>query len=268
LVNLTLFFFHSSTRLCLEDANAADRLEHRREKFREAMEMAPEMFDSNPDDFVWVHADILRRFVSCKDRLEEEFVQTDQFGTILRHHQYLCSHPNPGIHPFRAREGKLLPKRLYEFYVSTLEAEQLADQGITLQNIVNDCVVTRTQNLFCQECVDAYRSRNARVLDILKNLKYLWEALDPKENDAPLHKISDKVDETDEDSFVFAVSRKFITRLRSAFVRLMKKVGSQHTGGANVPGGVDALDLSEFWSGSGSRDDGLDPFVNQNLACE
>jgi hypothetical protein len=260
------FFSYSTTRMCLEDASAADRLEQRRETFREAM--VPEMFDSNPDDFVWVHADVLRRFVSCKDRLEDEFDHTGQYGTILRHHQFLCSHEKPGIHPFHAREGKLLPKRLYELYVSTLEAEQLADQGIALHNVVNDCVVTRTQNLYCQECVDQYRSRNARVLDHLKNLKYLWEALEPKENDVQLHRIPDKVGETDEDSFVYAVSRKFITRLRSAFVRLMKKVGSQYTTGVNIPGGVDVLDLSEFLSGSDSGNDGLDPYVNQNLACE
>jgi hypothetical protein len=136
--------------------------------------MVPEMFDSDADDFVWVHADVFRRFVSCKDRMEDDFVQTDQFGTILKHNKFLCSHRNPGIHPFHAREGKLLPRRLYQFYVSTLEAEQLADQGITLQNTVNDCVVTRTQNLFCQECVDQYRSKNAEVLD-LRNFKYLWK---------------------------------------------------------------------------------------------
>jgi hypothetical protein len=260
------FFFHCTTRLCLEDASAADRLEQRKETFRESM--VPEIFDPNLDDFVWVHFDILRRFVSCKDRLEDEFDHTNQFGAILRHRQFLCSHENPGIHPFHAREGKLLPKRLYEFYVSTLEAEQLADQGIALHNVVNDCVVTRTQNLYCQQCVDHYRARNGKALDHLKNLKYLWEALEPRENDVQLHRIPDKVGETDEDSFVYAVSRKFITRLRNAFVRLMKKVGSQYAAGINIPGGVDVIDLSEFWSGSDNGIDGLDPFVNQNLACE
>jgi hypothetical protein len=227
------------------------------------------MFELDADDVVWVHADILRRFVSCKDRLEDEFDHIDEYGSILRHARFLCHHPNPGIHPFLAREGKLVPQGLYDFYISTLQAEQLADlgEGLDLSEI-NDCVVTPTQNLFCQQCADQYQSSVARVLEVVKDLKYLCQALDPKENDMPLQRSSDEFSEKDEDDFVYAVSRKFITRLRNAFSRLMKKVGSQYTGGLSVGGGLDRLDLSEFWSGSDSGDDGLDPFVNQNLACE
>lgn len=250
------------TRMCHEDAHAAERLQRRRQEI--CREMLPAMTAMDTEDVVWVNADFFRRFISCTDRLDEALDATDD-GPVLRHRHLLCSHETQGLHPSIARKGKLLPRKLYEFYVSNLEFEQTSRLGQSL--VITDCVITPNDNIFCKKCAESYRINIAASLDVAKSFKYLWEALDPKENDVSRFKEVDEICERDEDEYVYIVARKFITRFRNAFARGMKQLASQYIGGESVARGIDDLDLTSFAITSDLSADAMDPSINGDLTC-
>jgi hypothetical protein len=175
----------------------------------------------NPDDLVWVDVAILRRFVSCSDRLAD--VLNCKGRWILDNNSLLCYHSPERLHPRVARKGKLLPRVAYEAYLEALQTEQAAMFGATLsKSKVADCVIVPTDNLVCQICSSEYKQNLELKLEKVKELKYLYEKLDPKSSSFSLEVSPEETLGRECDSYAYIVSRKFITWFRNKFARLLK----------------------------------------------
>lgn len=272
--------------MCIDDGNAAKRLERRRDIIRS--QMFPNLSTcqlTNPDDLVWVESTPLLQFMSCRDRLRERLEQSDR--AVLQHHDLLCSHETPGLHPRVARKGKLLPKLAYEAYIAALRVEKRDILGRdTDENSFNDCLILPTDNLICQDCAQEYRSELSQKLKRVLAMKYIYDSLDPKENKFTLERGLGEAWGNESDRYAYIVSRKFVTWFRNKVVRFMKRAGSAEAkcvecesqfialSAENEAEGLDGLDLSEF---SVSKDEktGIEPDdvgvavrVNGPITCE
>jgi hypothetical protein len=127
------------------------------------------------------------------------------------------------LHPRIARKGKLLPRVSYEAYVEALQTEQAAMIGGNLsKSKVADCVIVPTDNLVCQICSSEYKQNLELKLMKMKELKYLYEKLDPKLSNVSLEISPEETIGRECDSYAYVVSRKFITWFRNKFSRLLK----------------------------------------------
>jgi hypothetical protein len=244
---------------------------------------------------VWVDGDLLSRFFSCSDGLENYLLGT---GPILRHKHLLCAHNK--LHPRAFRRGKLLDRAAYDAYVALLlsEREQLlfdhADptqtEYIDELNIMNanDCIITPESNLCCQECASSY---STELKEKCNKLRLMIDIHDALETDTNMD------NETQE---VYALSKKFATSFKSSISRMMKSTVQINAKPTNVVlalseeslyAGLDALSLDFLNSveteSSNSKGDhtllnrveneptNLDPIielkddiVNNNITCK
>jgi hypothetical protein len=241
---------------------------------------------------VWVDGAPLRTFLCCSEELDHHLSDS---GPLLRHKHLLCSHG--GLHPRIARRGKLLPRPIYNAYVLILQGERaLLRQGLCETDAdmeeTNDCLVTRDSHLHCQECSKSYQDELSKKLDLVKDLKFLYEELDPKADDLSSEYEEDDIPASPEDEYAYAISRGFITKFRRAVVGMMKTLhnlddgttlnGSQGTRTV-VYEGLDTVDTSMFEfepandNGEGTLsssesiirdDDKLDEEVNGIITCK
>jgi hypothetical protein len=208
---------------------------------------------------VWVDGAPLRTFLCCSEELDQHLSDS---GPLLRHKHLLC--PHGCLHPRMARRGKLLPRPIYDAYVFILQGERaLLRQGLgeTDADMVeaNDCLVTRESHLHCQECSKSYRYELSKKLDLVKDLKFLYEELDPKADDFSSEYEVGDLPLSPEDEYAYAISKGFITKFRKAVVGMMKSLhnldegtilSSQDNGSHGtrnvVYEGLDAVDTSMF----------------------
>jgi len=267
--------------MCIEDGQAASLLDQRREGIQKLMFTdILALRDDRPP--VWVDARMLVRFMSCKDRLDEVLTGNDG-NSLLGHRGYLCDHKTPGLHPRLARKGKLLPRSVYDAFVEILSAERHSLSGKESSVELNDCVITPTDNLLCQECCSEYCRELSIKVESLRTFKYLYDALDSKEPELSVEIKPDETVENDEDSYAYIVSRKFITNMRSMVARLMKKANGAESSG-RVDGenglanglegfaeGIDAFDPKNFTFDASAEysndEDTLDARINSNITC-
>jgi hypothetical protein len=209
--------------MCIDDGNAAERMEQRRELIRSKMfPLLVSNESTKVQDSVWVDARLLRRFLSCNDRLDDELGRSGG-KSIIQHRHLLCSHANGGLNPRIARKGKFLPKAAYEAYASRLLEEQDAVMGgLDSKREVSDCTIVPTENLFCETCCEDYRLRLTEKVLTIKALKSLYDSLDPTENSLSLELDVNETEGNECDRYAYIVSRKFITWFRNKVASLMK----------------------------------------------
>lgn len=228
------------SELCIVDGRAAERLTVRRNRLRS------EVFSSRlqgrsskresmqSTEQVWVDAELLRKFVSCKDRLQD-LMMLPAGHPLLQHQHLLCQHPKPGLHPRIARRGKLLSASFYGKYISIFEAERclyLGDDRApllcksntdALWTSLNDCIISPGNNLHCEECSASYKTDLNSKLVMVKLLRRCYAHFDPK-NQTEFYNpwsIDDDDFDWDEDhsrkkpdEYAFVVPKTFITAFR------------------------------------------------------
>lgn len=267
--------------MCAEDGKAADRLERRRDFVHNKMFSNLESsVATDPDNTVWVAFEPLLRFISCTDRLENLLrIPNDQ--PILRHHELLCKHDPPGLHPRVARKGKLLPKSVYDAYEEALAIERHSMTGAPKESPVNDCVIQPSESLFCQQCGKDYTSELQKTYDRASSLKILADSLDPTENNFKLDPGLGETWGNECDRYAYIVSRKFITWFRNKVAALEKNhtkaiadaksvecdVDMLHLSAENAAEGLDHLDLSEF-ERKEEDDEAIVVHVNGHIVCK
>jgi hypothetical protein len=261
--------------LCIIDRREAERLENRRRIIREQIIPAMRSFTipiSDPKDVVWVELTPFLQFMSCSDRASPRL---NDFRTNIRR----CDHDSHGLHPRVARRGKLIPRIACDVYFDTLIAEQ--ESLKPEESHFERPVALAMDEIVCQECAQEYRSELKGKLSRVKALKLLYEELCPKEFTFSLQMGPNEAENVGEDNkFAYAVSRKFVTWLRTRFVQLMKKaavalseasampIDAHELQAENIAEGLDAFDLQEFdanYCGL-AHDDELD--VNRNITCK
>ena len=228
--------YEQLTELCLVDGRSAERLDKRRKRLHSEMisSCARPVVSTSDHEKVWVAADLLRNFFSCKDRLED-LMRVPPGEPMLKHKQLLCRHSKPGLHPRIARRGKLLPRHWYDTYVSMMAAERCLflnedDQAHSLTpdaktkalfKNLNDCLITPQSNLHCEECEASYKSELNSKLHKVKLLKSLFVDIDQKNESSfwdPWSLDDDDEDEDDygdeRDEYGFVVPKTFLTAFR------------------------------------------------------
>jgi hypothetical protein len=174
---------------------------------------------------VWVRADLFRRFVSGKDRLEDLF-RLPAEEPLLRHRHLLCSHKKPGLHPRVARRGKLLPRSIYNNYERLLFEERCSfvkdlsgdvPKGESSMTPISDCIITADSSMSCEACALSYRTELKEKLDFVEALIKIYVELGNSHGDVSMapHWSEDSDSEEDEPpKEVFVATKKGLTALR------------------------------------------------------
>ena len=229
---------------------------------------------------VWVPGDFLRRFFSCIDPFEDELAH-DVVEDVIKLSDHLCQHGQKGMHPRVARRGKLLPRVMYETIMGSLFEERVTLLPDEAENDHQDgFVVTPSENMYCQECVDAFHLDVRPKLDLLEDYIFLYEELDTKSEDAPIQYETGTVFTCEEDKYVYLVARKFCSALRDHIKEIMKKVApadaesitideklSPHY--ENIAEGLETIEMKdlEIKESSTDKDGNVDKQVNNVITC-
>ena len=227
---------------------------------------------------VWVDGNILRRFFSADVGTASCSVVTTS-GPLLKHKHLLCSH-GTGLHPRIARRGKLLPRPLYDAIVSLMLGERrmlngehdAVDTSQIDENVVNDCIITPTQNMNCEHCVHSYKAELQEKIDKLRRLRQLYHNLEPSKSKQLI--IEDGEDTASEaKDTLFLVTKTFITAFRKQVKNVMTsaeeseiQLQGKNKKTENCCEGVDAINWSAFDPNSSSST--LDFLVNQAITCK
>lgn len=232
---------------------------------------------------VWVPGEFVRRFFSCEDAFDGE-LENDVTEDVMKTSERLCAHN--GLHPREARRGKLLSSVTYETIIQSLFEERTAllaktGTGNALEN-QDRSVVTPSENMFCQECVDDFLLNMRPKVELLEDYLFLFEELDTKSEDAPhLYNPGTKFSRNEE-KYVYLVTRKFCTTLRDFVKQIMKKVAPADNESNQVDEklsplyecigeGIEVLDVKkdlEIMSKSGENGNGsIDTYVNGAITC-
>jgi len=273
----------------MDDGKAATRMKLRKERIR--TEIFPNLLNfqstTKPDDLVWVDTAQLLRYISCEDRMNDRLDEWND-GTLLQHHELLCSHEPQGLHPRVARKGKLLPKAAYEAYVAGLREEQSAVLGYDGdEDRVIDCVILPSDNLVCVECCLEYQDELEGKLEKVKAIKKLYDMLDKEELERFKFRLGNEdTYGRERDKYAYIASRRFITGFRNQVGALMKNAVNAIADAKvcecgdsslvsfsadNVNEGLDGLDLSEFEEkafGDGPQADNDVAIPNSNITCK
>jgi hypothetical protein len=226
---------------------------------------------------VWVDGDILHHFFSTDVGTSSCSVVTTS-GPLLKHKHLLCSH-GTGLHPRVARRGKLLPRPLYDAIVSLMLGERrmlngelnAVDTSQVAENVVNDCIITPTQNMDCEQCVHLYKAELQEKIDKLCRLMQLYHNLEPSKTKQVVFEDNDDTESEAKDT-LFLVSKTFITAFRRQVknvIALAKASENQLQGEKNAEScceGVNSINWSAFDPNSSSST--LDFSVNQAISCK
>ena len=286
--------------MCFADGRTSDRLWRRKAGIRkfvlnDAGSLLRDCIDvevnGNTESYVWVDAEFFRRFLRC-DRGVDQLLSSS--GSLIRHKHLLCEHNK--LHPRVARKGKLLPRQMFDAYVSILKGENALLQEAEAskgENDVVDCTITPSTNMFCAECSKSYQTDLSKKLESLKNIKNLYDALDGPADDSSLY-INEGEDPTcSEDAYAYVISRQTATKYKKHVVSLIKTFAKFDegatlaenevtTGSQIIFEGLDALDLSKFEFDQLSNNeheqlkeapakevpDKLDKLFNSNVTCK
>jgi hypothetical protein len=217
--------------------------------------------ERNVQDMAWVDGSTLRSVFACGSEDIEELSEK-----VTRGELHACEH-KIGLHPRVARSGKLLPKPFYDALLALLGTEQnflhenhgKCEKG---QTASLDCLTS--DRIRCETCAKSYQFTLKQKLERLRSLQTMFRDLDPKAEGVLMAEI-------DDDAVVYALSKRFVTKLRKAIAVVLKPLESYDT----APGGLDTLDsLSSFSGGvsaltaSISSEDDMDVSVNSAILCK
>lgn len=246
--------------MCLNDGKVSERSKRRKRglnalltsKFRLSsyVEYGTDKQAECLGDSVWVDGALLRSVFACEPDPPEELLRG-----LTRQDTMICKH-SIGICPRRARGGKILPKDVYISLLQLLRTERSFLDPIYADSQHLECApqeAVTPADLYCDRCANEYKISVQKKLDKVRSLQVLCNDLDPKkERDS---------DNQDEDEFIYALSKKFVTALRKSVKSLFKKLESFDTSCA----GLDTLDeLDSFPNGPHE----VDVLVNSTIVCK
>jgi len=236
-----------------------DRLAQRKQWIRQYFlpQLDEDTMNHKKDDILfWVHGDILRRLISCDDGLEDVLSSP----CLLNNKPFLCDH-DIGLHPRTVRDGKMIAKRSYDNLIQRLKHErqsclpcQTNDSSMDFKD--TDLEITNKSNLFCEQCVDSFRSDLHTRVEFFDAAYQLYQTFDD-DYDSYI----DRPDISD-DGCRYVVSKQFV----SSFQRIMKQrmkdvVNNDHRG-------IDRLDMDFSTFEASFRKEAIDLRVNTSITCK
>lgn len=249
------------SRMCHNDGNVSERAKRRKRglnqllthKFRLArqIEYGTDDQENSVCDAVWVDGASLRSVFACSADPPEELLRG-----LTRQDTMMCKH-SVGICPRRARGGKILPK---DFYVGLLQLLRTECNVLNDLNPESQCLKCSPQDaftpadLYCDQCANEFKTSVRSKLEQVRSLQVLCSDLDPKRE----HDSGDQ----EQDEFIYAVSKRFVTALRKSVKSLLKKLESFDTSCA----GLDTLDELDSFPNGGPHE--LDILVNSAIVCK
>jgi hypothetical protein len=285
--------------MCLADAQVSERLSRRKAGIRKYMLPNVQSLVRNKSTSVgeigaWVSTDFLRRYLECRPDPEIDSV-LDSSSPVLKNSSFLCEHKC--LSPKMARRGKLLPISLYNALISLLRGERASlcqeyDESEIEKFEIEDCKITPTNNLICQECSKTHRDELLTKLELLRAAKDLHDALDTKTPDAAVDFKEGEEPKSDEEMNVYVISRQTATKFRRRVAAVMKSVAkceggekldyTPSTSQTSIYEGLGAIDISfisqNMVPGNGgdkspttkepSNSDVVDKFFNTNITCK
>jgi hypothetical protein len=230
---------------------------------------------------VWVEADFLRRFLSCRDGLEAELKTGDSIVSDVLHQELaLCEHQEPGLPPREARRGKLLPRPMYDALVARLKVERGELIGKAwLGDDMEDPIISVSKNLICEECSLEYQTELWEKLNILSNALSLYHELDNKTAECDTSYDPGTTFEKEEEQYVYIVSKKFAAAFRNRISGIMKQVApadltsvpdmgfTSNNAVESMAEGIDAIGSSDLYF-KDITDPDFDVKINSNITCE
>jgi hypothetical protein len=195
---------------------------------------------------VWVDGAGLRSMFKCLPQVGEDLLHL-----ILR--KDLICHHKTGLQPRIARCGKLVPRQFYNELVELIETEQHFSGSTSPASSSKDCFTS--SHLACDQCAELYKLELQTKLKLLRSFRVMFQELDPNSEGA--------YPEPDSSDYVYAVSKRFITKFRKTIAALLKKLETVDA----TPGGLDGLEDWLGWNVSTSLDD-IDAMVNSAIVCK
>lgn len=272
---------------CLNDQKRADRLQTRRDFILNELFPVDHHFDVLEDcrdpPPVWVPGKFLRSYFSCNDAFDE-FLEHDIIEDVVSVSACLCSHNQKGLHPREARRGKLISSVMYETITQTLAQERAAllSHGDSMEVEHQDgFVVTSSENMYCQECVDEYHLNLRPKVELLDDYLFLYRELDTASDDAPLQYGLGPTSDQDQDKYVYLVSRRFCSALRDHVKQIMKRVAPADSDSLKldenylpkyetIAEGIEVIDIKDIQISTTSGDvdnSAIDIYVNKAITC-
>lgn len=252
--------------------------------------LVPNKSASGGEIGAWVPTDFLKRYLQCREDNDLDSI-IGGFSPILNEASILCEHKC--LSPKTARAGKLLPIPIYNALLSLLRGERaLLHQGDASEvDEIEGCKITPTSNLICHECSKTHRDQLSEKLELLRAAKELYDALDTKKADAAVDFNEGEEPKSDEEMYVYVVSRQTATKFRRRVGAIIKSVAKcegggkvEHTLNSNempIYEGLGAIDISSITqhtlpeNGNGklpvskaSDSEDLDKYFNTNITCK
>jgi hypothetical protein len=230
---------------------------------------------------VWVEADFLRRFLSCRDGLEAELKTGNNIvSDVLQQHLVLCDCKEPGLHPREARRGKLLPRPMFDALVARLKVERGELIGKAwIGEDMEDPIISLTKSLICKECSEEYQTELWEKLNILTNALTLYHQLDSKAAECDTSYEPGTTFEKEEEQYVYIVSKKFATVFRNRISAILKQVApadltcvpdlayTSNNAVESMAEGLDAIGSTELYFND-ITDPDFDVRINSTITCE
>lgn len=255
-----------SDSLCMHDGKVADQLRRRKLGLQSMLsgslisdvtgEIEMRMITECQEDkeMVWIDGKALRMFFG--DECEEEICSYKTAFPICEHHI--------GLHPRVARKGKLLPLAVSHRYTALRREEKLYMDRCNENSrtaTIGEHKTLFVKDIICKECCLSYTAELQRKLALLRQVKELYDELDPKRE-------TTLANTSESDEAAFAIAGKFITRFRNRVHDLLKGIDRPET----ELEGIDLIDLSDFLPDNSikpaSLGDELDRRVNSDILCK
>lgn len=247
--------------MCRNDAKITERAKRRRRGLTALLSQSFlcdsgrvdfSQIESNVQDMVWVDGSSLRSIFACGTDNIEELSEK-----VARGELNACEH-KLGLHPRVARSGKLLTTHFFDALLALMGTEQtflLENRSKKKLKSSLDCLTS--DRIRCETCAKSYQSTLKQNLDRARSLQTMFHDLDPKAEGALMAEI-------DDDTVVYALSKRFVTKLRKAIAAVLKPLESYDT----LPRGLDTLDSLSALSASPSSEDAMDVSVNSTILCK
>ena len=212
--------------------------------------------DSN-EPYFWVDGKALRQFVACDSSLDSILKSDDPMICPM---YLLCMHGR--LHPRNARRGKILPKSIYDSYVSLLSEERkvmCATSSVKETNVIG-CVISSEEGMTCDQCAKCYRNDLSKKLEFLRTIIDLYVDIIDEAKDSTKRKTRDSITHgISKEKYSYVVTRATIAKFKKLVIDLFKAVADFWEGSylndstadfestnKTVLDGIDDLDLSSF----------------------
>lgn len=211
-------------------------------------------------DSYCVNGDLFRRFISCKDPMDDVILNGEEPNL---QHEHLLYYNDP-LHPRTARRGKFLSSKTTMKYIALIETERKlllnklcsANAKEKCCDEYRKCIITN-----CKNHPKSYQRELKEKLDSFDLMVKLYYSLDRTLDDCfPQNVVGD--DES------FAVARSFVTSFRKFILKLMKLVTSE----AKIGIGLDCFEINDLipWQSSNYKieEHMIEPKVNGKILCK